>query len=192
MRPRESRVLQHHRRYSLAFTQSLVSPRMSSDDELELPQPRSPRSPSPPPLDTSAWRKRSYGEHSGNSSDVPLFSSDDLADASIENYTSPRRKKQYRRTWWEDETSTAAARRDGIKRAARRAKDSGVFMPSSDSSGLDEGFTYDKLKPVTPIRKRQDTFISPKRMNARTESRDFLREVIDECLEDNNEVIDVQ
>jgi len=134
----------------------------SSDDE--LPQPPGSRSPSPPlPLNTAAFRKRSYGEASEASSDMPFFSSDDLADASIGNYTSPRHKKQYRRTWWESESSSAATRKENIRRAAKRAKDSGVFMPSSDSSGPEEGFGYNQLKPVTPP-KRESSTISPKRV----------------------------
>jgi len=169
----------------------------SSDDELELPQPPSPRSPSPslPPLSYAAFRKRSYGESSGNSSDAPCFSSDDLENASISNYLSPRPKKQYRRTWYEPETPEAAVRaREGIKRAGKRAKDSGVFMPSSDSSGPEEGFPYAALKAsakfATPPRLKQ--VISPKRMVPYPESRDLVREIILECLDDNNEVIDIQ
>jgi len=172
-------------------------PMFSSDDELELPQPPSPRSPSPslPPLSYAAFRKRSYGESSGNSSDAPCFSSDDLENASISNYLSPRPKKQYRRTWYEPETPEAAVRaREGIKRAGKRAKDSGVFMPSSDSSGPEEGFPYAALKAsakfATPPRLKQ--VISPKRMVPYPESRDLVREIILECLDDNNEVIDIQ
>jgi hypothetical protein len=161
----------------------------SSDDE--LPQPPGSRSPSPPlPLNTAAFRKRSYGEASTASSDMPFFSSDDLADASIGNYTSPRHKKQYRRTWWESESSSAATRKEGIRRAAKRAKDSGVFMPSSDSSGPEEGFGYNQLKPVTPPKKESST-ISPKRV-AQSGARNFFRELVEECLEDNNETIDAQ
>jgi len=161
----------------------------SSDDE--LPQPPGSRSPSPPlPLNTAAFRKRSYGEASEASSDMPFFSSDDLADASIGNYTSPRHKKQYRRTWWESESSSAATRKDGIRRAAKRAKDSGVFMPSSDSSGPEEGFGYNQLKPITPP-KRETSTISPKRV-AQSGAPNFFRELVKECLDDNIETIDAQ
>lgn len=67
-------------------------------------------------------------------------------------------------------------------------------MPSSDSSGPEEGFPYAALKAsakfATPPRLKQ--VISPKRMVPYPESRDLVREIILECLDDNNEVIDIQ
>lgn len=166
---------------------------MSSDDESGLPLPSSSRSPSPALPLPLHLRKRSYGEASDASSDMPLFSSDDLTDAGIENYATPRNKKQYRRTWWDSESrGPSSSRKEAVKRAAKRAKDSGVFMPSSDSSGMEEGFGHDTLKPVTPPKKRKEpVVISPKRA-AQASSRNFIRQVFEEALEDNNEVIDAQ
>jgi hypothetical protein len=173
----------------------------SSDDDLPGPAPRSSTSPSPPP-GLAAFRKRSYGEASAASSDGFFFSSDDLAEASIDNYTSLRRKKQYRRSCWDADTPDGSVlKKEVLKKAAKRSKDSGVFMPSSDSSGLEEGFAYHQLlKPAGSPEKRKETpkasnifTPSPKRSAApASSSRDFVREVIEECLEDNNETVDMQ
>lgn len=113
----------------------------SSDDELPLPKPSSGHTNYAAPL-----LKRPRGSASTNSSDPAYFSSDDLADASAENYVSPRRKKQHLRNWWEEDTATPM-RHDALKRASKRAKDSGVFMSSdSNSSSADDGFSIEPIK----------------------------------------------
>lgn len=125
---------------------------------------------------------------------MPFFSSDDLADASIDDYLTPRRKKQYRRTWWESSGEASSSKKDGLKRAAKRSKDSGVFMPSSDSSGMEEGFNHDKVKPATPPRWKstvRNKAFSPKNA-VRSGYRDEAQRVINECLDNNDDNVDLE
>lgn len=163
---------------------------MSSDDENGLPrQPR--RLASPFSFSSTSLRKRSREADSGNSSDAPFFSSDDLADASIDNYESPRRKKQYRRNWWEEE-SPQTVRRNHFKRQAQRAIDSGVFM-SSDSSSNEEGFNVEQIQ--TSRHKRQDTKLAIPNIAAAQklplQGEERASQVVLQCLENDREVVDL-
>ncbi|KAI4197220.1 MAG: hypothetical protein LQ350_006049 [Teloschistes chrysophthalmus] len=87
--------------------------------------------------------KASYVHHPedealGNSSDTPVFSSDD-APASSENYIQHRFKQQRKGPWWvrhpEDHPWLVRTRR---KRQFKRNMDSGVWMGSSDTGIEDE------------------------------------------------------
>ncbi|MCJ1331326.1 hypothetical protein MMC10_008015 [Thelotrema lepadinum] len=74
-----------------------------------------------------------------NSSDPPLFSSDDVS-VSLDNYDKPRRKKVYIGSWWS--SSQEAAPRDQPserpkKRAFKRNYDSGIWMGSDESTEVD-------------------------------------------------------
>ena len=72
-----------------------------------------------------------------DSSDPPLFSSDDLS-ASAEDYTVHRSKRLYRGTWWSRVPESQALANDdtSTKRSFKRNFDSGVWM---DSDGTEEG-----------------------------------------------------
>ncbi|KAB8336727.1 hypothetical protein FH972_021036 [Carpinus fangiana] len=168
---------------------------MSSDDDLPLPR----RAPSParsrPPLKKRAYGA-SYASVQSNSSDGPFFSSDDLEDASAENYASPRRKKQFKRTWWQPESSASSRDFEQAKREAKRPKDSGIFM--SDNSSNDDGFSVAPLSSPPRSASRHDPrfsiFSGCKRAKTR-DSDDRVYELvagaIDACLESGNEVVDL-
>ncbi|KAL8761668.1 MAG: hypothetical protein Q9184_002227, partial [Pyrenodesmia sp. 2 TL-2023] len=79
-------------------------------------------------------RKRDIDEGIDNSSDTPIFSSDDLP-PSAENYFGHRQKRQRRGPWWDhaDEKSLRITRQKP-KRKFKRNFDSGVWMGSDSSS----------------------------------------------------------
>ncbi|KZF19259.1 hypothetical protein L228DRAFT_251375 [Xylona heveae TC161] len=62
----------------------------------------------------------------GSSSDPAVFSSDDLRDASCDDYVSSHRKRLYRGAWWG---------LNKTRRKLRRTIDSGVFMGSEGTDG---------------------------------------------------------
>ena len=101
----------------------------------------------PPPLLNSGARpqigvfgsKRSREDSFVDSSDPPLFSSDD-ASASIENYDDKRKKRQYRGTWWGEKLDKSIQTVMDIdvvkpqrKREFKRNIDSAVWMGSDDT-----------------------------------------------------------
>ncbi|KAL8730049.1 MAG: hypothetical protein Q9181_004804 [Wetmoreana brouardii] len=91
-----------------------------------------------PSFQSSSISNRSLEDEGiGNSSDTPLFSSDDLP-ASSENYFEHRMKRQRRGPWWvrRSEKSAPAPQRKP-KREFKRNVDSGVWM-GSDSDIVDE------------------------------------------------------
>ncbi len=148
----------------------------------------------PPSYSTAHVRKRSRpGYASSNSSDAPFFSSDDLEEASIDNYVSPRRKRQYKRAWYEsegEETPQAPnykERPDEAKSIAK-AKDSGVFM-ASDSSN-DDGFSVAPIS-VSSIKRPEKKFGPFLHMTRGLEGEALVQKVVDDCLEGGKEVVDL-
>lgn len=88
-------------------------------------------------------------------------------------------------------------RHDALRRASKRAKDSGVFMSSdSNSSTSEEGFniqplqTKQKQKPAgkTPFAKKPPVPPFPK---AIPHGDRLARKKIERCLEDDDEVVDL-
>src|SRR5437762_2403323 len=73
---------------------------------------------------------------SHSSSDPPLFSSDDLESATMDNYrysetlADMKRKRRYRGTWWGQEFDT---KRKKTEFKSKRDMDSGVWLSSDDS-----------------------------------------------------------
>lgn len=116
-----------------------------------------------------------------------MFSSDDLADASLDNYVSPRRKKQYRRPWW-DESVTRA---DLLKSQARRDLDSGVFM-ASDSSNPDDGFAVEPL-PLPGVQRLENKFAATvlQQAPAPLQNDALAQRIIADCLENCLETVDL-
>ncbi|KAL8853072.1 MAG: hypothetical protein Q9221_002102 [Calogaya cf. arnoldii] len=101
-------------------------------------------------------RKRSLEDESiGNSSDTPLFSSDDHP-ASAENYLEPHSKRQRRGPWWGSRSETQELiLRNKSKREFRRNFDSGVWMESDadledDIGGLAVN-DHSRTKPLPAI-----------------------------------------
>lgn len=101
-----------------------------------FPPPSLPRFRSMSPHELFCNRKRDLDEGIGNSSDTPLFSSDDLP-ASAEDYLAHRTKRQRKGPWWEHcSQGEPSIPRHKSKREFKRNMDSGVWMGSD--SGVEE------------------------------------------------------
>ncbi|KAL8790220.1 MAG: hypothetical protein Q9213_000751 [Squamulea squamosa] len=101
-----------------------------------------------PPLSNS--RKRSFEDEGiGNSSDTPLFSSDDHP-ASAENYFEHHSKRQRKGPWWvcQSEIQEPIIRKKS-KREFRRNVDSGVWMGSDPDmeDGREDFIMEDQTEP---------------------------------------------
>ncbi|KAL8649677.1 MAG: hypothetical protein Q9226_005475 [Calogaya cf. arnoldii] len=106
-----------------------------------------------PPLLPADTRKRSLEDESiGNSSDTPLFSSDDHP-ASAENYLEPHSKRQRKGPWWGSRSETQELIiRNKSKREFKRNIDSGVWMGSD--ADLDDdigGLAVNDLIQTEPL-----------------------------------------
>jgi hypothetical protein len=136
---------------------------------------------SPPNLPLAFRRKRFRDETCSSlpSSDPAFFSSDDGLDASIDNYSQPRRKKKFQGAWWcRDQLSEEAPTRKP-KAPLSRNMDSGVWMGSDgiDEDGLENGEDGNLRNPI-------DRSLS-------IEEKAALKS-IEESLENGNEVFDLQ
>ncbi|MCJ1301381.1 hypothetical protein MMC08_004180 [Hypocenomyce scalaris] len=77
-------------------------------------------------------RKRTWEDSMADSSDPPVFSSDDIHD-SAENYTQPRTKRQHQGTWWGEEPAQSTEKSGSRRRGSfKRTDDSGVWLASDD------------------------------------------------------------
>lgn len=91
----------------------------------------------PPRLPLNGRKRTLEDESIGNSSDTPLFSSDDHP-ASAEDYLQPHSKRQRKGPWWCSHPATEELIiRNKSKRDFKRNLDSGVWM-GSDSDLEDE------------------------------------------------------
>lgn len=138
-----------------------------------------------------------------NSSDLPLFSSDD-ASASLDDYARPRPKKFYKGSWWlnsPQDVSTAQSEKSTRKRGFVRNYDSGVWMGSESSevdvepqTGADEGHdlltqpvTADAASAVNAFtnsrRSIHNDVLGPRQQNAQL--------AVQKCVEDGVEVVDL-
>lgn len=160
--------------------------RVEMADEMDLPVLPPDNGLTVPLPSTTSFRKRSRAYSSGNSSDVPMFSSDDLADASLDNYESPRSKRQHRRAWWDENRS----RREQVKMQARRDLDSGIFM-ASDSSNTEDGFPVEPL-PVPGFQRLEAKFTSSMLIQPKLplQGEALVQKIIATCLEDGKETVD--
>ena len=147
---------------------------------------------------------------SSDSSDAPFFSSDDLADASANNYASPRKKKQYQRAWYEDEDPSKAYSHKAMRTASKLPKDSGVYMSSdsnTSSSSVEEGFALQSLGD--PLSKHQlgkmETFTSRSALSSqqmpppptaeslkKTRDDGVVKQIVQMCLDETEESIDLR
>ncbi|KAL8832925.1 MAG: hypothetical protein Q9170_004653 [Blastenia crenularia] len=104
---------------------------------ISLPPHHPPFSDLPPFLLLQSRKRELEDEAIGNSSDTPLFSSDDIP-ASSENYTEHRNKRQRKKLWWDhSKPGYQPTVRRKSKRVFKRNMDSGVWM-GSDSDIEDE------------------------------------------------------
>ena len=123
--------------------------------------PKPPQLPNAPAFPQG--KKRNHDEYLVNSSDAPLFSSDDLFSTSADDYGVQRRKRQYQRSWFEPEdplrlfksrnpyvlkegNDPLQAKAPTTRRPFTRGFDSGVWMGSDDSEEMEIG-------PVEEMRK---------------------------------------
>ncbi|KAI9651955.1 MAG: hypothetical protein M1831_007458 [Alyxoria varia] len=170
---------------------------MSDTEEPPLPPIRDGSS--PPPFHPS---KRSRGYASSNSSDVPFFSSDDLADASVAKSTTPRRRKQYRRAWYEEERPSQAHSYRLMKTLTKKPKDSGVFLSSdSSNSSPEDGFSVANFNFKKPENKKMSAFAptrtepasapKPKPVLMTSQDDEIVDEVVRRCLDNCNEAVDL-
>ena len=174
----------------------LTLPIASTNVSPELPEVPLPPLPPMTTIPTHALlsRKRSLNDGPfSNSSDVPLFSSDD-AYPSLENYDSHRSKRQYRGTWWgenrgADQKSGSSAggpltaSRVQRKREFKRAVDSGVWMNSDDMSTDSEP---EGLESWGRGERRLDE------MAELSEAQLVAYKHVQKCVEDGIEVVDLR
>ncbi|KAL8803724.1 MAG: hypothetical protein Q9182_002999 [Xanthomendoza sp. 2 TL-2023] len=111
-------------------------------------------------------RKRSFEDDQfGNSSDTPLFSSDDHP-ASFENYQEPHRKRQRKGPWWVFQNGETSPVRTKSKREFTRNVDSGVWMGSDQDLDVEDepilsSCTQDIRSLGSPIPCLGDDYRSP-------------------------------
>ena len=101
-------------------------------------------------------RKRTIEEAINPSSDLPMFSSDDLS-ASLETYSSQKRKRQYERHWWDSRKAPLPtdAGLGPVKRKRSpftRHDDSGIWINSDELEPTTEEET--SYTPTTSFNER--------------------------------------
>ena len=165
--------------------------------------------------------KRSHDDYaSSNSSDIPFFSSDDLADASANKSASPRRKRQYRRAWFDTEDPSKAHTHKAMRSMTKLPKDSGVYMnseSSNSSSSSFEGFNIQnqrvaslkqtegnmatfrnsKVKPVTgPFADMRApppaACVSSHNPSRLVRDHSVAHNIIKQCVDENDEDVDMR
>ncbi|KAL8722081.1 MAG: hypothetical protein Q9225_001368 [Loekoesia sp. 1 TL-2023] len=125
-------------------------PQQLESSILPTVSPSSDLPPFPPPYS----RKRDLDDEGiGNSSDTPLFSSDDLP-ASSENYFEHRNKRQRKRTWWDHfKPEYQPVIRTKSKREFKRNVDSAVWMESdTDIDDELDALDVDNAKSAEALR----------------------------------------
>jgi hypothetical protein len=126
-----------------------------------------------------------------------MFSSDP-PDPSVDHYFQPRRKKQYRGTWWNPEAE-AVHSSDGEQKSKAdfaRNMDSGIWMGSDNT---DESLGSDDLPPESSQGVlgphhcfSRTTRAVAKVSTARTSSEEMARLIVQECLDDEKEIVDLR
>ncbi|TAQ88561.1 hypothetical protein B7494_g3084 [Chlorociboria aeruginascens] len=120
------------------------------------------------------------------SSDPVFFSSDD--DPSSENYTQDRKKRKYKGPWYQQvPADSIEAPEPKQKRAFQRQYDSGIFL-GSDETDLDEVEDLEANVPTGPFRNLRAIDIPKEAISLAEEC---ARELINKCVEDGNETIDL-
>ncbi|PQE31802.1 leucine Rich Repeat family protein [Rutstroemia sp. NJR-2017a WRK4] len=165
-------------------------------DELTLPKLIRNESHSTDAIPSHFSKKRVRDSPPPDSSDQPIFSSDD--DPSVEKYTQGRRKQRFRGPWFNQQLASDPPALDDEparprapvkhKRKFQRQVDSGIFM-GSDGTDLEEAESAveDRINiPVPPAPQSQKYKMAlnpPKDVHAQTR--------IEKCLEKGEENIDL-
>ncbi|KAI0149527.1 hypothetical protein GGR57DRAFT_223557 [Xylariaceae sp. FL1272] len=145
-------------------------------------------------------RKRNRGPVSqplfSNSSDPAVFSSDD--DPDVENYANGRhRKKRYYGSWFQQQQlptssdSTFGEDKTPLpkpKRTFERQVDSGVWMDSDGSVGLEEEFSIEIEAPIEP-KLSSLRVVNPAQIISSEEA--LVRQKVEEAIEEGNESVDL-
>ncbi|KAI1259546.1 hypothetical protein F5Y18DRAFT_294196 [Xylariaceae sp. FL1019] len=131
-----------------------------------------------------------------NSSDPAVFSSDD--DPDVENYANgPHRKKRYYGSWYQQQQLPASS--DSTfgedkapplksKRTLERQVDSGVWMGSDGSVGLDEEFGIELEAPIEPKLSSLRVVNAAPTISAEETS---VRQKVEEAIEEGTESVDL-
>lgn len=127
------------------FNDVMMEDEVAMEDEVTLPDL--------PPIERSSYGARRPSESSldeaygGNpSSDDPVFSSDDLPSASVDNYKpnaegATKRKRMYRGPWWGEASDSKRKRAD----LETKEVDSGVWMNTDDDVAVDSSTAGDEV-----------------------------------------------
>lgn len=153
------------------------SPPFLPDHDHELPTTRRKRARRDPLYETAT------------SSDPPIFSSDDAADASIEDYVTPRRKRQHCGTWWVAVTSSCSAYSAQPKAEFARNVDSGVWMRSDASEGSAVGDASQERIVHDEVTVENTHDLATAGGDAAGEA--YVQHLIQRCLERGHEAVDL-
>lgn len=106
----------------------------------------------PSSITSTVNKKRDRDEYPANSSDAPLFSSDDLPASSAENYDGPRVKRQHRRRWydmeesWESLSASLSKKKPSMKGPFKRTHDSDVWLGNDESTETENNDWTDAIQ----------------------------------------------
>lgn len=196
-----NRIFKHRIRKTKTYTTMTSSvppssppifPDLDLDDGLRHDSQRDFPS-SPPasiPILTAASRKRSWLDFEAPSSD-PLFSDDVLGLEDRARYDRPaKQKRMLRMPWFEIQHRPHLRPRSRVRKAPIVAGDSGVFM-GSDAS-LDDGFDGEPALLTKDERNSRSHLPNPvARGSPMTATQLAAVGIIEKCVEDGNESIDL-
>ncbi|KAK2767385.1 hypothetical protein FQN54_003541 [Arachnomyces sp. PD_36] len=178
------------------------------DDEVPLPPPPPSQKPSGLPFPTkhrSSISGLDFVRGGLPSSDPPVFSSDDLPSASVENYRQggagagpAKRKRMYRGTWW-GEVVNPKRKRVELK---RKDLDSGVYMNSDDDVAVDNRAASDAsgigvmnreppTRPQHPLSRDFVTAVPRAVVESVPKSHQQAQRHVNQCVEEGKETVDL-
>ena len=165
-------------------------PNGPSDQSTEQADPALPplALPNPRPHPSLLRSKRSRDDPFSNSSDPPIFSSDD-APSGLENYSFHRSKRQYRGTWWGEKLEpeqTIAGAPSRKKRGLKRTIDSGVWMASDDTNtdtDGEAGLDLEKTLYASRAKKSEPINAMPQLSQAQLDASQYIQQCVDKGVE---------
>ncbi|KAF2456736.1 hypothetical protein BDY21DRAFT_42128 [Lineolata rhizophorae] len=154
---------------------------------------------SSPPLPARPPRKRPHADSGhvaarSSSGDLPVFSSDDIQDASVDDYARPRRKRFHHGPWWHHgDAARACAEPPAPKGDLARNVDSGVWM---GSDGSDDSLALPPVPvacgPAVPALTDAPPASQTKQAPSRPDpAADRVRREVSHCLETGREIVDL-
>jgi len=147
----------------------------------------SPDIPSSPPqlvaFPTRQKRTRRVFLDDTTSSDPPYFSSDDIQEASLDDYASKRNKRFHRGTWWDYGDAVETPREEN---AIKRCVDSGVWMGSDSTDDSTASLPQPYQRTRRPFVRTASAVIQDLSAQEARAQREVLY-----CLERGDEKIDL-